>query len=415
MADGALLVASDGSDAALGALHVARRLELRDGRRIRVVSVLEPVSVFDTGFGAALPEHEIEESRREALRSRVVAQVREVRASESAWEVSVVDGIPAERIAGRARETGADAIVVGLGRHGLLDRFLGTETALRVVQLADRPVLAVPPDLRELGHRLVAAVDFSTFSERAVRAALPFLKPPGEVHLLHVLSGLESLPVQEDGWRQQYRDEVEGRLDRLGRHLSLPDGWSCRTVVLTGIPGEEISAYAREVSADLVASGSHGHSFVGRLVLGSVSTGLLRTAEQSILVVPPEASVPAPEEIEITEEERAWARALRDFSERHRDEPTLLELDDPELGAQHSGRGFLLGGVEYDPRAKRILILLGRGEGIRDHLTHSLPGPRSVELVGSGEEGEEALRVELERGQVILRAGPRAAGSPGGG
>ena len=64
-----LLVGSDGSPAALGALHLAHKLEARDGCRVEVIGVVEPVPVFDTGFLVALPEMELYESRRDALRT----------------------------------------------------------------------------------------------------------------------------------------------------------------------------------------------------------------------------------------------------------------------------------------------------------------------------------------------------------
>lgn len=407
-----LLLATDGSATALGALRVARKMEQRHGWRIRVMSVVEPLPVFDTGFGATLPEAQIYETRRSELRQKVTAQIREVRGSASAWDLTIADGVPASRIVDRAREVDARVIVLGLGRHGLVERFLGTETALRVVRIAHRPVLAVPAEVRELGHRLVAAVDFSAFSERAVRAALPFLKPPGEVHLVHVLSGLEGIQVQEESWRQEYRDDAEERLDRLRRHLDLPDGWSCRSTVLTGRAEDEIPAHGDEIEADLLAAGSHGHSFVGRLILGSVSTRLLRTAERSVLLAPPVEPVSG-EAAATTEREREWTRTLRAFSRRNEGRRTVLELDDPEIGAQHSGRGYRLGGVEYEPDGNRIVIVLGRGVGSRDHLTHSLSVPRSIEIV-EDDEGGEALRIALERGQVILRIASPSPSGPGG-
>jgi len=289
-----------------------------------------------------------------------------------------------------------------------MERFLGSETALRVVRLADRPVLAVPEELKEVGHRLVAAVDFSSFSERAVRSALSFLKPPGEVHLVHVLSGLEGLPIQQEGWREEYREEAEGRLARLRRHLALPEPWSCSTAVLAGRPHEEIGEYAGDVGADLLAVGSHGHSFMSRLVLGSTSTRLVRRAECAVLMEPPEEPPPETPGGAISAEEKLWMKELRDFSDRNQGRSTTLELHDPELGAQHAGRGFLLEGVEYEVSGDRISVFLGSGEEDGSHVTRAFVHPRSVE-VAEGDEGD-ILRIGLERGQIILRTESSPAG-----
>jgi nucleotide-binding universal stress UspA family protein len=46
-----------------------------------------------------------------------------------------------------------------------------------------------------------------------------------------------------------------------------------------------ISAYARQVRADLIVVGSHGRSGLPRLLLGSVAEGLMRHASVPVLVV----------------------------------------------------------------------------------------------------------------------------------
>ena len=47
---------------------------------------------------------------------------------------------------------------------------------------------------------------------------------------------------------------------------------------------------AERSGADLIAIGCHRHSFVGRLVLGSVVTTLIRAASVSLFVMPPVAA-----------------------------------------------------------------------------------------------------------------------------
>lgn len=289
---GSLLAASDGSEAALGALHLARRLAHRDGHTVEVVGVVPPLPVLDSDLGGALPEARIYESRRTSLRQRLEAQIEGVGGDPDRWQITVLDGSPAPRIVDAADRVDADLVVLGLGRHGVVERFLGSETALRVAQIGHRPVLAVPAAVRSLPRRLVVAVDFSPFSERAAHTAATLVESPCETHLLHVLSDLEDLPFEDDGWRRSYRNEVTDRLDDLRAALELPRGCSCETVILSGDPAEELLSYADDVGADLVAAGSHGHAFFARLVLGSVSSRLLRGAHRSVLVAPPPPTGP---------------------------------------------------------------------------------------------------------------------------
>jgi nucleotide-binding universal stress UspA family protein len=51
-----------------------------------------------------------------------------------------------------------------------------------------------------------------------------------------------------------------------------------------GEPGATICAVAAEVDADVVVIGSHGHGFLKRLVLGSVSQHVLHNAPCPVLV-----------------------------------------------------------------------------------------------------------------------------------
>jgi nucleotide-binding universal stress UspA family protein len=70
------------------------------------------------------------------------------------------------------------------------------------------------------------------------------------------------------------------------RAHSHPPGVLVEPVVLNGTPVAAITEFAERVGADLVATGSHGHSRIDRLLLGSVSTGLVRNAHCAVLVAP---------------------------------------------------------------------------------------------------------------------------------
>ncbi|HKR15381.1 MAG TPA: universal stress protein [Pyrinomonadaceae bacterium] len=61
-------------------------------------------------------------------------------------------------------------------------------------------------------------------------------------------------------------------------------GWRVDHDVRNGSPGFELLNCAREWQADLIAVGSHGHTALGRFVLGSVSQKLLTEASTSVHV-----------------------------------------------------------------------------------------------------------------------------------
>ena len=50
-----ILVASDGTPGALGALRMAASLQERDGARVEVMGVVEPIPAFDVGMMITIP------------------------------------------------------------------------------------------------------------------------------------------------------------------------------------------------------------------------------------------------------------------------------------------------------------------------------------------------------------------------
>jgi nucleotide-binding universal stress UspA family protein len=60
--------------------------------------------------------------------------------------------------------------------------------------------------------------------------------------------------------------------------------------VLHGDPAHEVLAFVDAQRIDLIAAGAHGRSPFERLVLGSVSTKLVRAADCWVLVAPADAT-----------------------------------------------------------------------------------------------------------------------------
>lgn len=144
------------------------------------------------------------------------------------------------------------------------------------------------PSLR----RIVAATDFSAFSERAVQRAARIAKQhQAEMHLLHVVRPLDLYPgltltPDEFGHSDQDLQQAEQtRLDVLAATLSKQFGIRIHPVTRLGRAHTEIAAYAQEVSADLMVSGSRGESTLMDLFLGSTASRLLRVAACPVLIV----------------------------------------------------------------------------------------------------------------------------------
>lgn len=288
-----MLVATNGGPGSMGALRMALALARRGAKPALVVTVQEPVTVYDMMAmgGMTQAQLDVEKVISRQLRETVEAQLREVGAEVADWEIRVEVGSPAAVIADAARYYGIDLVLLGLGRHGLPERWLGGETALRAMQLAHVPVLAVHPEAGALPQRVLVADDFGDLGREAGLTAMDLLAPAGEVHLAHVVSmpgAIEGELLATD-WIDEYLAAAHSQLDRRRQELETAIGTPVRGHALQGDPGSELLRLAGEIDADLIAAGRHGRGFLGRLVMGSVSTRLVRGAKCSVLIVPPAA------------------------------------------------------------------------------------------------------------------------------
>jgi nucleotide-binding universal stress UspA family protein len=289
-----ILLATDGSDAALGAVHVALALARRQRAAVEAVTVFEPLSLHGVNNleATAYIQRQLLESGQQALRERVTQQL--AGAGAASWPLSVEAGSAAPTIVRVAREKDATVIVLGLGRHDVADRWFGSETALRVMHLAHVPVLAVPAGTRCLPQTAVAAVDFSDFSRDAAEAALQVVHPEGTLHLVHVLPKPFDVGafLGDQDWPEYQRQLLQGQLEELEHHLKSVHGIKVETHFLEGDAAGETLHLAEALSAGLIAAGSHGAGFFSRLLMGSVSTRVVRGATCMVLIAPPR-TVPA--------------------------------------------------------------------------------------------------------------------------
>jgi nucleotide-binding universal stress UspA family protein len=291
-----ILLAYDGQPASDGAVRQALAISQRSGATVEVLRVLEPFPVYGSEliYGPWTASAGVPEGRGEWALEEVRNRLQEFGPEASAWPIAVELGPVPFVIALAADRREADLIVIGLGRHDRLDRWFGTETALRVMQISHIPVLAVEPGATELPRVVVAAVDFSDFSRDAVSSAIRYSAPGATLHLAHVLwqrpTDLPSYTevARPENIRQQVQEQMEawvGDIPGIGEV-------QVKQHLLEGTIAKELLRLADEVRAELLVAGSHGMGFLGRLMLGSVSTRLIRGAKSSVLIAPPRERAP---------------------------------------------------------------------------------------------------------------------------
>lgn len=287
---GPILVATDGAETCDAALRVAEGLARDHGLSVQVISVLEPLASMYApvdGLMIALPPSVSDGTRAEVRRTDVRDRLRKTLRTADAWKVHVKVGQVAASVAEAATEIDASLIVLGLGKHRPIDRLLGDEIAAQVARRSSVPVLAVPSDAVAPLRRAVVGIDFSRASVRAARAAVSLTTPPGQVWLAHVKPPLDIPTEAYEGGSVIYTQGVLGAFRKIQERLEKVELLEVRPVVLDGKAADELLAFANSQRADLLVTGAHGRTVVERLLIGSVTTKLLRAARCAVLVIPP--------------------------------------------------------------------------------------------------------------------------------
>lgn len=132
---------------------------------------------------------------------------------------------------------------------------------------------------------VVVATDGSASVERAVDVALDLAtRFDAEVHALYVIDESEV-----DGSPEELRDELRDALESKGQDaLDAVRERTDREIVTDvreGRPAVEISNYAREQEADVVATGTRGRHGEHRFLLGSVAERVVRSCPVPVLSV----------------------------------------------------------------------------------------------------------------------------------
>jgi nucleotide-binding universal stress UspA family protein len=136
-----ILVGLDGSDGALSAVPVATDVAKRYGAKIVLAHVDERIAAKGGVVSVRADEERIQDELRQ-LAEELSGQGIEA----SVETLKVILGGPAHALEQLAEEIAADLIVIGRRGHSPVVGLLLGSVALRLLGIARRPVLAVPPE-----------------------------------------------------------------------------------------------------------------------------------------------------------------------------------------------------------------------------------------------------------------------------
>ncbi len=294
-----LLIPTDGSEpaeiAARRGFDLAEALEAT----VHVLSVADSSVATGAGYSGDSP------SIRKRLRNTATDRAGRLRdeAVERGLDTTAVtrEGIPANEIVDYADEHGVDAIVIGTSGRGGLSRSIVGSVADKVVRTASVPVLTITPSAASGAasartvDSLLLPTDGSETAEVAIERGLALAAHlQATVHFLSVVDSdlTDTLATVSD-------DDVDHSstlLERANTHLETlaTDARDRDLEVVTrakaGSPAEEIVDYAESEDIDLIAMGTAGRGGFSRMLLGSVTDAVVRTATVPVMTVRPDST-----------------------------------------------------------------------------------------------------------------------------
>ena len=146
--------------------------------------------------------------------------------------------------------------------------------------------------MSRLIERLLIPTDDSDGAIAGARRGIALASRTGsEVHVLSVVETDAAGPSElDDVTAEALEARAEETVERVADMVREYDpDLGVRTTVKRGTPFQTIREYANRREIDVIAMGTKGRTGIDRLLLGSVTENVLRTARTPVLAVPPNA------------------------------------------------------------------------------------------------------------------------------
>jgi nucleotide-binding universal stress UspA family protein len=200
----------------------------------------------------------------------------------------------AHGLADLAEDVEAAMLIVGTTQEtGLTRTLLGSSTE-RLLHGATAPVTVVPPGWRQSTPDRISSIGVAYVDTRDGREALRVavrvaLRIPARLTLYSIL-GQSSERYSYLVGRTDEQAFVDKARDSYGKALEfaaagVPPELEPRTVLLEGAVAESLAALGPD-DVDMLVCGSRGYGPVRRVLLGGVSSPLIRRAQLPVTVVP---------------------------------------------------------------------------------------------------------------------------------
>jgi nucleotide-binding universal stress UspA family protein len=283
-----ILVATDFSEQAAKAFDAALSLASRTKAELHVMHALEVALPLFEPYAVVIPADWLGEARR--LAQQKLAETLAAAQAKGLTGTTHLGEVPAPHaICERAREIGADLVVVGTHGHTGLKHVLLGSVAERTVAHAPCSVWTVKGERPATQLRtVVVGSDLSPGSNAPLATAAAWARAFGaKLHVVHALQIPMPLiaPYEvaiPEGVVEGARREAERQLAEAVKSV----GGVSVTTELASTPAHAALVDAAErLAAELIVTGSRGLTGLKHALLGSVAERTLRYAPCSVLTV----------------------------------------------------------------------------------------------------------------------------------
>jgi universal stress protein E len=190
-----------------------------------------------------------------------------------------------------------DLLVAGTQGMSMVKKIFVGSVAEKLIHYCPAPVWIVPPGEPRPIRKILAPVDFSPVSAKALRYAGQIAERfQASLHVLHVLDDkdlMEMTPVAEQPDKQigAFRRELKKSSAEHLREFcaqQLPATMEPEYLLAHGAPWQLIDSNAKRLDADLIAMGSVGRGGLTGLLLGNTADRVLNNTRRPLLIVKPD-------------------------------------------------------------------------------------------------------------------------------
>jgi nucleotide-binding universal stress UspA family protein len=138
--------------------------------------------------------------------------------------------------------------------------------------------------------KILLPVDGSDYTKRMLAYVAAHDELLGGDHEFVIFTAVTPIPAYAarfldrsmvDGY---YREQAEGVLNPVNK-FAAQNGWKARSIHAVGNAAEAIAAVVETERPGLIVMGTHGHSALGNVLLGSVASGVLARCQVPVLLI----------------------------------------------------------------------------------------------------------------------------------